>query len=159
VTSCPVVDLRAFLLGTWRISRRIRDFRLGISGRLVGCASFTPAPGGLSYEEVGLLQFGAYEGEATQRYSVAIDRPTSAELRFADGRPFHRLELASGAADVVHRCAADRYRGRYRVSGADRLTVLWRVTGPRKRYTLATLHARIAATDRNSWRRFPSPTG
>lgn len=143
----PISDLGAFLLGRWRIARRLHDARLGISGRLEGCARFTPAPGGLCYEEVGRLRFGAYLGEATQRYSFSIDPPTSAEVRFADGRPFHRLELSSGTADIVHRCGDDHYRGRYRVLGTDCLSVAWRVTGPRKRYSLVTLHTRLAPGD------------
>ena len=64
-------------------------------------------------------------------------------MRFADGRPFHRLELSSGTADIVHHCGDDHYRGRYRVLGTDWLSVIWRVTGPRKRYSLVTLHTKI----------------
>jgi hypothetical protein len=144
VTARPIHDLRAFLLGTWRIVRRIHDARLGISGRLEGCARFTPAPGGLCYEETGQLAFGDYEGAATQRYWFAIDAPHAAEIHRADGSPFHRLELSSGTDDIVHHCADDRYHGRYRVLDADRLTIVWRVTGPRKRYRLATRHERIS---------------
>jgi hypothetical protein len=139
---CPVSDLRAFLLGTWRISRRIRDSSLDLSGRLAGCAIFTPAPGGLCYDETGLLRFGSHQGEATRQYLLSIDRQT-AEIHHADGSPFHRLELSSGEADIVHRCADDLYHGRYRVLGADCWTVAWRVTGPRKRYSLVTRHTRI----------------
>ena len=141
--ACPVEDLRAFLLGSWRISRRIYDARLGLSGRFEGSAAFTPAPGGLFYEEAGRLRFGAHEGEATQRFRFAIEPRASATVYRADGSLFHRLELGSGTADIVHDCGADRYCGRYRVLGEDRLSVVWRVTGPRKRYRLATLHSRI----------------
>jgi len=63
-------------------------------------------------------------------------------VRFADGRPFHRLDLSSGEADIAHHCADDRYLGRYRVADVDCFTVRWQVTGPRKRYSLATLHSR-----------------
>jgi Family of unknown function (DUF6314) len=142
----PPDDLRSFLLGAWRISRRIDDALLGLVGRLEGRALFAPAPEGLLYEETGRLRFGAHEGEATQRYRFTIEPPTSATVHRADGSLFHRLELGSGTADIVHDCGADRYCGRYRVLGEDRLSVVWRVTGPRKRYRLATLHSRIGAS-------------
>jgi hypothetical protein len=140
----PVHDLRAFLLGTWRMARRLHDFRLGISGRLDGIASFASAPGGLCYEEAGLLRFGAHQGEAVQRYRFSVDRHATAEVYFADGRPFHRLELSSGKADIVHECGSDCYRGRYRVLHEDCLTLVWRVTGPRKRWLLATRFSRTS---------------
>jgi hypothetical protein len=144
--ACPVADLREFLLGSWRISRRIYDARLGLSGRLEGSAAFTPAPGGLVYEEAGQLRFGAYEGEAAQRYRFAIDSSASATVHRADGSLFHRLELASGTADIVHACGADHYCGRYRVLDENRLRIVWHVAGPRKRYRMATLHSRIGGT-------------
>ena len=37
-------------------------------------------------------------------------------MLFADGRLFHRLDLSSGRDDVLHDCAPDQYRGRYRAT-------------------------------------------
>jgi hypothetical protein len=139
----PVADLRAFLSGRWRISRRIGDARLGIAGRLTGYATFTPVPDGLIHDENGDLRFGAYRGPATRRYHLMIDEQSVGDVHHADGSLFHRLDLASGRAEVLHQCGSDEYWGRYRVLGEDRFAVTWRVTGPRKRYCLATLHTRI----------------
>jgi hypothetical protein len=140
--SHPVADLRAFLSGRWRISRRIDDRRLGILGRLTGYVTFTPSPGGLIQDEDGDLSFGAYRGLATRRYHLLIDRLSMAEVHHADGSPFHRLDLTSGVAEIAHRCSSDRYRGRYRVLHENFFAVSWHVTGPRKNYRLATLHTK-----------------
>ncbi len=138
----PVSDLALFLAGSWRIARRIADQRSGTSGRLTGTAIFTPAPGGLRYNEWGLPTCGAFRGEASQIYWFAVNGPRAAEVRFEDGRFFHCLDLSSGLADVVHECAPDRYRGRYRVSGRNGWTLAWQVQGPRKRMFIGTRYAR-----------------
>ena len=143
--ACPINDLRAFLLGSWRISRRIQDFRLGICGRLEGRATVAPAATGLVHEETGKLCFGIHQGEATRRTLIAIDRPEAAALYHADGSLFHALDLSSGTADILHRCADDHYRGRYRVLQENCFWVAWHVTGPRKHYRLATRHIRTAS--------------
>jgi|SRR5665213_2436459 len=142
--ACPISDLRAFLLGSWRISRRIRDFRLGICGRLEGRVIFAPALDGLVQEETGRLRFGAYEGEVTRRYRIAIAGPETATFHQTDGSLFHALDLSSGTADILHPCAGDRYRGRYRVLHNDCFWVNWHVSGPRKHYWLATRHVKAA---------------
>jgi hypothetical protein len=142
--ACPIHDLRGFLTGSWRISRRVRDFRLGICGRLEGRMTIAPDPGGLVQDEAGWLRFGGHQGGATSRYLIGIERPTQASIRHADGRPFHALDLSTGIADIQHQCAEDHYRGRYRVLHPDSYLVTWHVTGPRKHYRLATRHVRMA---------------
>ena len=151
MTAVSIPDLRAFLGGTWRIARRIHDYRLGIRGQMDGHAVFAPAPNGLSYDETGLMQFGDYRGDAAQRYLFLIDRQAAAEVCFADGRPFHRLDLSTGKADVVHVCSADRYRGRYRVLKEDCWSVLWRITGPRKDLSLVTRFSRTILGQPREW--------
>lgn len=145
----PVADLRAFLTGRWRIVRRIGDARLGIVGRLTGYASFTPAPDGLIHDETGDLRFGDYRGPVTRRYHLAIKQPSAAEMRHADGRLFHALDLASGHAEILHQCGSDQYRGRYRVLSDNRFAVTWHVTGPRKNYRLSTIHARLGEAEKS----------
>ncbi|MGZ5926673.1 MAG: DUF6314 family protein [Rhizomicrobium sp.] len=144
VMACPINDLRAFLLGSWRISRRIQDFRLGISGRFEGRVMVAPAATGIVHEETGKLSFGIHQGEATRRTLIAIGRPEAAALYHADGSLFHALDLSSGTADILHRCADDHYRGRYRVLHGNCFWVSWYVTGPRKQYRLAIRHVRMA---------------
>lgn len=142
----PVLDLAGFLAGPWRIERRIVDLGSGTTGRLTGEALFAPAPGGLRYDERGTLAFGAHRFEAGRGYRFALDHsghPGAAEVRFEDDRPFHRLDLSRGRADVVHDCAPDRYRGRYRVIGRDRWALAWLVHGPRKRLLIGTRYSRF----------------
>jgi Family of unknown function (DUF6314) len=138
-----VPDAAAFLAGQWRIARRVRDRRLGESGGLVGKACFTPIPGGLSYEEQGVLRFGTYLGEVTARYRFMESELGAMSVHFADGRLFHRLDFSSGVADVAHDCAPDQYLGRYRALGPDSWTLAWRVSGPRKDMLIGTRYARM----------------
>jgi hypothetical protein len=138
----PVKDLRAFLAGPWRITRRIHDVRQHLTGRLTGSATFAPAPQGLMYGEAGLLRFGAYQGEAARRYLFAFDRAGATSVHYADGSLFHPLNLSVGKDDIRHHCGEDHYRGRYRVLNANAFAVSWDVTGPRKRYRMATLYTR-----------------
>jgi hypothetical protein len=139
-------DFCRFFTGSWRLQRRIRDERLGLCGRFIGTARFTPMAAGLAYEEAGRLSFAAHEGEAMQRYLWLTEGLAVPELRFADGRLFHRLDLSSGAAEVAHECGADRYLGRYLVRGADRWLQLWTIAGPRKALRLTTLFVREPVT-------------
>ena len=138
----PVKDLRAFLAGRWRITRRVQDVRQELTGRLNGRANFTTARQGLLYDETGLLCFGRYRGEAERRYLFAFDGPDAASVHHADGRLFHRLSLMFGRADIHHQCCEDHYRGRYRVLDRDAFAVSWDVAGPRKRYRMATFYNR-----------------
>lgn len=141
--SHPVPDLAGFLAGRWRIERRIADRRSSTTGRLMGEALFAPAPYGLRYEEWGTLVFGVHRGEAGRGHRFVLDPAGAAEVRFDDGRPFHRLDLSRGRADVVHDCPPDRYRGRYRVIGRDRWALAWLVHGPRKRLLIGTRYLRL----------------
>ncbi|MBV8573864.1 MAG: hypothetical protein JOZ58_02335 [Acetobacteraceae bacterium] len=141
----PVPDLALFLAGPWRIARRIADRRLGTTGRLTGVARFTPEAGGLRYVESGLLVFGGFSGPASRTLWFAFERNGVADVRFADGRPFHRVDLSSGVAHVVHHCAPDRYRGRYKVRDRDRWQLTWFVEGPRKQICMGTRFIRSVA--------------
>lgn len=142
----PIPDLTRFLVGPWRIERRIADLHSGMTGRLTGQARFVQAPGGLRYDERGTLAFGAYRGAASQSYWFALDRLGAAEVQLGDGRPFYRLDLSSGRADVVHSCPPDHYKGRYRVGSRHRWTLTWLIRGPRKRVLIGTRYARATAS-------------
>ena len=107
-------------------------------GRLTGWAAFTSSADGLVHDETGDLSFGAYQGNAVRRYHLTIADPSIGTVHHADGTLFHALDLTSGMADILHRCGEDTYRGRYRVLDESWFTVSWQVTGPRKRYRLAT---------------------
>ncbi|MGV9250345.1 DUF6314 family protein [Streptomyces sp. NPDC003697] len=68
--------------------------------------------------------------------------PGTAEVRFADGRPFHDLDLRSGRHVADHPCAADLYRGEFTVRDRDHWRTVWRVRGPAKDLVLTTDYAR-----------------
>jgi hypothetical protein len=138
-----VPDAAAFLAGKWRIARRVRDLRLGESGSVVGKVCFHPMPGGLSYDEQGVLRFGAYLGEVTARYRFMQTEYGAMSVHFADGRLFHKFDLSSGVAEVAHDCAPDQYLGRYRALGPDSWTLAWRIRGPRKDMLIGTRYARM----------------
>ena len=63
-------------------------------------------------------------------------------MRFADGRPFHDLDLTSGRHVADHPCSADLYRGEFTVRDADHWRTVWRVGGPAKDLVLRTDYAR-----------------
>lgn len=149
----PVADLRAYLAGSWTISRTMEDRRRGALGRFEGQAGFTSEGEDLlAYREVGRLALGGFETVAHRRYLYAFPAPRAAphrpphraEVRFADGRPFHDLDLSDGLWTAGHRCAPDTYRGRFRALGPDRWWARWIVTGPRKDQVLESLFTRGA---------------
>ncbi len=140
----PVAALGPFLAGSWAIGRSIRDRRSGQRGWFEGQATMAPGPGGLAYRETGRLRFGGHCGEAWAEYRFVPVGAAGASVLFPDGRLFHRLDLGAGIADVEHRCGADLYRGRYRVTGPDRWTLLWVVAGPAKALIIRSRYDRLA---------------
>ncbi len=127
-----ILDLKAFLQGVWELTRTLEDRRVGHRGRLDGQAAFAPAGAGLVYRERGVLRLGAFTGPAERVYCYRVPAPGRAEVAFADGHPFHDLDLSHGRWSVVHRCRDDLYRGSFEVEDRDRWTAVWRVSGPRK---------------------------
>ena len=144
----PVADLRAYLVGAWEIRRTLDDRRRAAQGHFEGRATFTPGDENtLAYREEGCLELGGFETLAHQSYLYAFPathRAHRAEVRFADGRPFHPLDLRDGLWSAEHVCAADLYRGRFRALAPDRWSVLWTVTGPRKDQVLESRFTRAA---------------
>ena len=127
-------DPIGFLEGRWRAERRLTDLETGAEGEFVGVAEF--ARDG-TWTETGRLRFGAYDGEARRTL-----RLVDGAVEFEDGRPFHPLDLRTGACAVEHLCGEDRYAGEYRVVGPDELQVDWYVVGPRKRQLIETVYRR-----------------
>ncbi|WP_158047817.1 DUF6314 family protein [Skermanella pratensis] len=140
-----MADLRAFLAGAWRIARTMRDARLGQDGSFDGTAVFRDlGDGELLLRETGILRFGGHAGPAEQTYRYTFpDGPRRAMVFRHDGSPFHDLDLSDGAAEVLHRCGADVYRGGFRVEGHGAWRVRWLVGGPRKDYHMVTRYSRV----------------
>jgi hypothetical protein len=130
----------ALLPGRWTVERTLEDAALG-SGTFAGEALFAPDGDGLVWRERGRLRLGAYEGPAARTLRIEPDGGGWL-VRFADGRPFHALDLRDGACAVAHACGEDRYEGEYRVTGPDELEVRWRVRGPAKDGRITSVYRR-----------------
>ena len=78
--------------GDWRVDRVIEDVRAGRAGRFEGRAWFTPDAEGLAYLEQGVLTMEGSGGfAASRRYHWRDGGAGTIEVRFADGRLFHRF--------------------------------------------------------------------
>ncbi|GGZ07884.1 DUF6314 family protein [Streptomyces poonensis] len=140
----PVPDVPAYLAGRWRVERSVRDLASGDEGSFAGSTVFSALEGG------GLLHFesGAFTWRGVTRPAERTLRflpgttPGTADVRFADGRPFHDLDLRTGRHVADHPCAADLYRGEFTVQDADHWRTVWRVGGPAKDLVLTTAYAR-----------------
>jgi hypothetical protein len=143
-----------FLRGSWWAERELADHRSGQPGSFTGMATFSahvaaPGPGMLidqgvlAYHERGELCFGGHRGPASRSLLYRPRPDGSAEVLFADGRPFYLLDLRTGYWRAEHPCGADHYLVTVRVLGADCLTEHWRARGPEKDYSLTTTLTRI----------------
>jgi hypothetical protein len=135
----------AFLRGAWRVDRRLADHRSGATGTFAGEAEFaaTADPAVLRYTERGELRLGGHTGPAWRRL-VCRGLPGGAvDVRFADGREFYRLDLASGRWRAKHVCGRDDYVVTFRVLSPDLMEERWRVLGPDKDYVTVTELERI----------------
>jgi hypothetical protein len=141
-----VSDTLGFLAGTWQLHRSLTDRRSGVSGVFTGTAGFAPVPGQpgtLRYREEGELRFGRHSGPARRELLWLAAVPGTADVCFADGRPFYPADLRTGRWQAEHRCGNDVYHVTYHVLDGDLLTELWRAHGPGKDYLSATTLVRI----------------
>ncbi|MFI9344436.1 DUF6314 family protein [Streptomyces sp. NPDC052773] len=142
----PVPEVLAFLAGSWRVERSVRDLASGDEGRFDGTTVFGPLEGGaLLHRESGTFvwQGVARPAERTLRFLPGAAGAGTADVRFADGRPFHDLDLTTGRWVADHPCAADLYRGEFTVREPDHWRTVWRVRGPAKDLVLTTDYARV----------------
>jgi hypothetical protein len=140
--SGPTIE---FLRGDWDVERRISDRRGGQDGAFRGTASFrATADGcGLEYTEDGELRFGSHCGPARRRLIFCGREDGAADVRFADGREFYRLDLRQGNWQADHPCRADSYHVTITRLSPDSFTETWQVAGPGKDYELETTYRRI----------------
>ena len=130
--------------GVWRIHREIDFAERSLPGRFVGEARLVPHDGGLHYSETGELTLGtAPPMRAERQYLWRPDGDGGIALFFDDGRPFHAFALGP-AAEADHDCPPDTYRVAYGFADWPAWTATWRVTGPRKDYTMVSLYTRPA---------------
>lgn len=129
--------------GLWTLTRTIDDIRGGRAGRFEGTARFDPARlgsgDGLAYFEEGRLAFaGGPAFAASQRYLWCEAGADSIEVRFADGRFFHRFYADEARPVAYHDCPPDQYRVAYDFRRWPRWRAEWRVVGPAKNYGLVS---------------------
>ncbi len=143
----PVPDVLAYLAGSWRVRRSVRDLPAGEEGDFSGTTVFEALDGGgLLHRESGTFVWRgvARPAERTLRFLPGA-APGTADVRFADGRPFHDLDLTTGHWIADHPCAADLYRGEFTAYDADHWRTVWRVGGPAKDLLLTTDYSRLDA--------------
>lgn len=131
--------------GAWRIRREIADALSG-PGRFVGQATLTRAgPDDMLYAEEGVLTLAQGGSFAAARQYHWTEEPGAGGVRvhFADGRFFHRFDLGT-RAEAAHFCDPDQYDVTYDFTNWPRWSSSWRVTGPRKDYTMQSWFTREA---------------
>jgi Family of unknown function (DUF6314) len=160
-------DALAFLRGTWRVERRLTDHAAGTTGSFTGIARWAAAadvadvveaadatrsgprgdnsnrPGDaggpeLTYRESGELRFGGHRGPASRSLIYRGRADGTADVRFADGRPFYHLDPRQGTWQARHDCGRDEYLLAGRRLDDTTIEERWRVRGPDKDYEITT---------------------
>ncbi|MEU8703135.1 DUF6314 family protein [Streptomyces sp. NPDC048680] len=140
-----VADTLGYLAGRWRVERTVYDLSQDRCGTFRGTADFTREEPGveLRHVERGEFTWGGETRPASREHLFEPAGGGAAFVRFADGRPFHSLDLREGRYVADHPCAEDVYRGEFSVLATDCWRVVWTVRGPAKDLRLETLHHRI----------------
>lgn len=96
----------------------------------------------VNYREEGEFRFGAHRGPAFRSLIYRARPDGGADVRFADGREFFRLDLTRGSCQADHPCREDSYHVTVTRLGPDSFTETWRVTGPDKDYEMTATYTR-----------------
>ncbi|MEC4017518.1 DUF6314 family protein [Streptomyces sp. H27-D2] len=143
-TRHAVADAVAYLTGHWSIERTLLDMRTGSAGRFRGTAEFRPSEedGSLLHIEEGELLWDGTVSRVGRTLHLSPRPDGTADVTFADGRPFHDLDLRTGQWTTDHPCAEDRYEGTFTVASAREWHLRWRVSGPAKTQLLRSVYRR-----------------
>ncbi|MFH8408305.1 DUF6314 family protein [Streptomyces sp. NPDC018019] len=143
----PVPDTAAYLAGRWSVDRTVLDVRTGTQGTFHGTAHFRPEDPdegtALLHAEEGELTWNGTTAPATRTLRLHPHPDGTATVTFADGRPFHDLDLRTGHWTTHHPCAADRYEGDFTVASPTEWHLCWKVTGPAKDQLLRSVYRRM----------------
>jgi Family of unknown function (DUF6314) len=136
-----------YLQGDWSLTRHIADHRARRTGTFAGLAIFRPLPGPagcgrLAYREQGEFTFGAHRGPAWRELTLVGTPGGAADVLFADGRAFYRLDLRAGHWRAEHPCSDDRYLVTVSVLSAGSFTESWQARGPEKDYDMTATYTR-----------------
>ncbi|MFE2227248.1 DUF6314 family protein [Streptomyces kronopolitis] len=140
----PVPNAAAYLAGRWDVERTVHDLRTGAEGHFRGTAEFRPEGTGdaLLHVEEGQLTWDGTVYPASRTLRLRPRPDGTAGVEFADGRPFHDLDLRTGRWTARHLCAEDRYEGSFTAVAADEWRLRWRVGGPAKDQLLRSVYRR-----------------
>lgn len=128
--------------GLWRIERGIEDHLAAQRGIFEGRAELAPAGDHWLWSEAGEMRLGAGPSFAARRdYLWQPEAGGRIAIRFHDGRPFHSFD-PEGRPEAHHWCDPDDYRVTYDFADWPVWRAVWRVRGPRKDYTMTSLHRR-----------------
>lgn len=122
--------------GRWRFERHIRHSDAP-EATARGTAVWDPCEAGLRYVEQGELFIPGHTAMTTERRYIWR---APLDVYFEDGRFFHTVPAAGG--ETEHDCPPDTYRVVYRFAAWPAFETVWRVTGPRKDYTMVTRYQR-----------------
>lgn len=129
--------------GDWVLSRTIEDRLQRQDGQFTGTARFEAAGSArLAYAEQGRLRLGAGPDLIASRQYFWDFTAEGVDVRFDDGRPFHRFVPQGHAAGTNHLCGDDDYTVRYDFMAWPYWQAVWSVKGPRKNYTSASHYSR-----------------
>lgn len=149
-------DWRGYFAGAWRMRRRIDDKRGGRRGAAKGEALFAADPntgdGFLIYREALLIDYGGRRWPGHQETIWRFKKESGPQLCFSDGRSFCDMAFARYGdlwrAPLTHLCGDDTYEGEISITDRNTWRLIWRVTGPRKGYTLDTEYRRVGDNNR-----------
>ena len=133
-----------FFVGAWHVERTISDALSDDNGTFEGIATFSSADERVDFEEIGVMQLGAFRGRARRRLRYVRGPGSSIDVSFLDGHHFVSIDLSSGTSRDVHLCDRDRYDITTVVHSKDRFDERWRVSGPSKDYEALTRFERLA---------------
>lgn len=100
----------------------------------------------LDFTEHGELRFGGHRGPASRALVYHGRSDGGADVRFANGREFYRIDLSYGGSQAAHPCHSDRYVVTVTRLSPDTFSEVWRVTGPAKDYDMTTVYTRAGRT-------------
>ncbi|MEU5052593.1 DUF6314 family protein [Streptomyces sp. NPDC021096] len=143
----PVPDVAAYLTGRWTVDRTLVDLATGHRGTFRGTAEFRAAEdgAGLVHVERGELTWNGAVNQAGRTLGLRPKPDGTADVTFADGRPFHDLDLRAGRWTARHPCARDLYDGTFTVLSPDEWHLRWHAAGPAKDQLQYSVYRRQAA--------------
>lgn len=126
------------LEGVWLLDRQIQHAD-GAVFEFSGHASFVWQGNELKQTEEGMLRAanGSSEMKATRSY-IWVESDRGIDVLFEDRRFFHSFRFDTVAAEAGHFCDPDQYDVSYDFSNADDWRSVWRVSGPKKSYTMTS---------------------